>query len=152
MKAPITSGWLRGVGFLLLILGFGWLTASVLLRNYNPLRWGGPDIGGGALVLLAGVAVVAGLVLVVVDIPLHRRDRGSRLPVMTWIAAFVSVLLAATFVEVLVLKPGDPSAGLNGQVGVTVSASGWPRAGAGDLPRIHPGRPHRRPESGVGPE
>lgn len=43
-----------------------------------PQQWGGPNIGGGLLQLLAYVGVVAGLVLLAVAVATKRRSRPTR--------------------------------------------------------------------------
>ncbi|WP_175442380.1 hypothetical protein [Humibacillus sp. DSM 29435] len=123
-----SRGRARFGGFLLLLVGLGWLIADRLLRGYFPLAWGGPNIGGGALLVLAIVAAASGAVLVALNF--RRRegsDRGARLPgVGSWIGLALGGALAVGWVVVSVVEPADPDAGLNGQVGVTVSATGSP--------------------------
>jgi len=127
-----TDRWRRRAcsgGFLLLIAGLGWLVADRLLRGYFPLTWGGPNIGGGALVVVALLAAVAGAVLVGLNTSRREwgRRRSPRLAVGSWIGFAVTGALAVGMVVVLVVKPtDDPAAGVNGQVGVTVSATGSP--------------------------
>lgn len=121
-----SRGRARFGGFLLLIVGLGWLIADRLLRGYFPLAWGGPNIGGGALLVLAIVAAASGAVLVALNF--RRREgsgRGARLPgVGSWIGLALGGALAVGWVVVSVVEPADPDAGLNGRVGVTVSATG----------------------------
>ena len=124
VKATDRRNWTLIGGFLLIVLGLAWIIVDRLLRNYFPLQWDGPNIGGGALFLLAcvfvltGCAVVAGVLIGGV--------RGSRWKASLWVGATISVLLAAGLVVVLVVRPRDSTAGLNGWVGVTVSATGSP--------------------------
>jgi hypothetical protein len=108
------------VGTVLAVLGLAWITIFRLLVGYDPLHWGGPNIGGGALFALAVAAAATGVVLLAAGWgglwPEHRR------PLLA--SAVVVTVLAATAGTVLVVRPGDPSAGLSGSVAVRYSETG----------------------------
>lgn len=117
------------VGATLVALGVTWLITDRVLLALLPLSWGGPNIGGGLLILLALVVAATGVVLLVLGgVALIRsRPRPARAPVVVPVvldAGLVLVLLVAW----LVLPDGTGTdgrlAGINGQVGISVDADG----------------------------
>lgn len=117
------------VGASLVALGVTWLITDRVLLALLPLSWGGPNIGGGLLILLALVVTATGVVLLVLGgIVLFRsRPRPAHAPVLIPVvfdAALVLILTVASFV-----LPDDTGtdgrlAGINGQVGVSVDDDG----------------------------
>ena len=133
-----TARWAWFIGNVLVAGGITWLIIDRALALRYPLRWGGPNIGGGALVLLAFLAIAAGavtLATVVVGRLAARQDGPQQVPGRgaaqgaafgrrTWIApVLVNVVLAAGLATV-VARSGDE--GPVGAVGVTVTKSGSP--------------------------
>jgi hypothetical protein len=110
-------------------LGLLWLSFDWIARTVFPLSWGGPNIGGGGLILLALLMIVAGLVLSLVALPSLRASQPRRSIVLGPVAVVAVLLLVV--IAVRVALPGDigadgRSAGINGQVGISVDATGAP--------------------------
>ncbi|MBF5080951.1 hypothetical protein [Quadrisphaera sp. INWT6] len=125
----MTRAWWTGAA--LLALGLSWQITDQVLRTLYPLSWGGPNIGGGLIYLVAQVIAVAGLITMVVTAARlgARRVRfgtGTFLvPVLVTGTLFVGLLAVNT------LLPGDTGpdggpAGINGQVGLAADATGSP--------------------------
>lgn len=117
------------IGAALVALGLTWLITDRVLRALLPLNWGGPNIGGGFLILVALVIAATGVVLLVLGglVLLRSRPRPTRAPVLVPVgldAALVLILILVSFV-----LPDDTGtdgrlAGINGQVGISVDADG----------------------------
>lgn len=141
-----------------IVLGLSWLiTDRVLTRRY-PLRWGGPNIGGGFLILLALGLIVAGLVTLISRA--RSRSAGpSRLRpprrLRLTIDAFDLLVLLALIVVVVTGVAGD-GGGVVGQVGLSVDADGAPVLrleicrGSIDTIRLYGPNRGRRPNEVVG--
>lgn len=54
------------------------LAANDGAREIFPRQWGGPNIGGGVLVLLAAVVGMVGFVLLLAGVAIKHRERRSR--------------------------------------------------------------------------
>lgn len=54
-------------GSIALGAGVAWLLVDRILLLAYPLRWGGPNIGGGGLSVLAQLAVVSGFAMLISD-------------------------------------------------------------------------------------
>ncbi|TKV61012.1 hypothetical protein FDO65_05010 [Nakamurella flava] len=57
------AGAFRIGGVVLVVVGLCWMVVDPLLRKFQPLRWGGPNIGGGFLLIAANATVTAGAVV-----------------------------------------------------------------------------------------
>ncbi|WP_041795554.1 hypothetical protein [Modestobacter italicus] len=116
------------IGASLLAVGLGWCITDWVLRTLYPLSWGGPNIGGGGLLLIAvGAAITGAVMLMTSGRALLSRPKSWVL----WAPVAVDAALLVGLVAVRVLLPGDTGpdgglAGINGQVGVTVDATGAP--------------------------
>ena len=86
-------------GGALTVLGLAVVIGNRILLVAEPDRWGGPNIGGGALLLLAVAAVIAGAVFVIVG---FGYARGLPAPPRV-LVAFAAVGLVITYV----LTAGD---------------------------------------------
>lgn len=119
-------GQLRSGGSLL------WVGINSALVHLYPLSWGGPDIGGGALLLLAYFLIGAGLLLALSAVrvlwssPKDGTGTGRRRLTGRWVPAVVTVLAAAACAVVLIDPPGPGGSGIVGKTGVTVDANGDP--------------------------
>jgi len=118
-------------GASLLAVGLGWCITDWVLRTLFPLSWGGPNIGGGGLLLLAIVAAIAGTVMLVTSGRGLLAQSAHRKAGWLWVPVSVNAALLVGLVAVRTLLPGDTGpdgglAGINGQVGVTVDAAGAP--------------------------
>lgn len=137
------------IGNALVAVGLAWLIVDRVLSSRYPQSWGGPNIGGGGLLLISLLAIVAGVVTLVLSgveglrarhagttnskgpgglrytespsrPPLSYRSRRLAPPALTCV-------LIAGYVAALVGLPGDSgNAGVNGSVGLSVDASGSP--------------------------
>ncbi len=65
---------------LTLALGATWIVVDRILTAQYPEKWGGPNIGGGALLLLAYALVVTGLGLLAAAALGQRRRRHAQSP------------------------------------------------------------------------
>jgi len=119
-------------GAALVALGLAWLITDWVLRTVFPLSWGGPNIGGGGLFLLALVVAVVGAVLMGVRaLPVLRSSRPRPRRGLVLAPVAVDAVLLIALVAVRVVLPGDTgpdgrSAGVNGQVAVSADATGAP--------------------------
>lgn len=117
-------------GHVMLAVGLGWWALDWVLQSLLPLQWGGPNIGGGLLLLLAqalallgaGLAVLMGLAL------LSTRRLWRRRLVAPLV---VNAVLAVALIVVKSVLPGDVGyngwqAGIVGDTGVTVNEAGQP--------------------------
>lgn len=55
-----TSGVVVVMGILVTVLALVWLIIDVLLAGHFPLRWGGPNIGRGLIIVACYTLVAAG--------------------------------------------------------------------------------------------
>lgn len=119
------------LGNALFAVGLLWIATYRALRHAYPLTWGGPDIGGGALLLLAYVCTATGLGLVlsafnVLRSSAHNKTSTRRWLVGRWVPSAVTVLALIACTAVLVDPPGPGGNGIVGKTGVTVDAKGNP--------------------------
>lgn len=123
--------WIWGHTFL--AAGLLWVACSKALASVYPLSWGGPNIGGGFVSLLAYFAIVLGVSRIISELIAARRRRAGSYPAnltsRRWRAAWwwpVGVSAAAAVVcgAVLIAPPGPGGSGRVGAVGVTVSSDG----------------------------
>ena len=117
-----TWAWVRGHAPI--AVGMVWLVTDRVLRLSHPLVWGGPNIGGGALVLLSYGAVLAGLSL----LPAQGGPgpRGRRAQPVRHAAAVANGVLAALYVALVLLPDAPGVPGVDGRTGVSVTAAGSP--------------------------
>ncbi|TNM59559.1 hypothetical protein FHN55_20500 [Streptomyces sp. NP160] len=113
-------------GHVLLAVGLGWWLVDEVLTTALPGAWGGPNIGGGLLLLLA--TAVGGLGLVAVLLSGAGLDR--RRP-RWWLPVAANAALALVVVAARIVLPGDSGpggwdSGLNGVTGVAVDDTGSP--------------------------
>lgn len=123
------KAWWTGAS--LLAVGLGWWITDRVLTTLFPLSWGGPNIGGGLLLLVAAAVAVLGAVMLVVSGRALLAQPSRRKLRLLWAPVAVDAALLFGLVAVRVLLPGDTGpdggpAGINGQVGVTVDAAGAP--------------------------
>lgn len=117
-------------GHVMLAVGLGWWAIDWVLQSLLPLQWGGPNIGGGLLLLLAqalallgaGLAVLMGIALLSTRSLWRRRFA---------VPLVVNAVLAVALVVVKSVLPGDVGyndwlAGIVGDTGVTVDGAGQP--------------------------
>lgn len=117
-----------------------WLLVDRILLSVYPLSWGGPNIGGGALSLLAQLAVVSGVAMLTSDRAGIRQSTSPRgipaadgrvgpepgRPVRV-VTLLVDGALVVALIVVCFATPGDArNAGINGAIGLTRSADGTP--------------------------
>lgn len=125
------------------VIALLWLIVDQVLRGYLPLRWGGPNIGGGFLVGICYVALLVGVVRLALDRGLWTRRWSGWM----WTSGAVIVVLFAGFLFVRIVQPRDTDAGLVGRVGVTVTARGEPVLALlvcrGSIDRVEIVGPHR---------
>lgn len=119
------------LGNALLVPGLLWVGIYSALKHLYPLSWGGPDIGGGALLLLAYVLVAAGVLLALSAVRVLRRSRDGRTRtgrwvVGRWVPAVLTLLATAVCAVLLIAPPGPGGSGIVGKTGVTVGAAGQP--------------------------
>lgn len=118
-------------GAALLAAGLGWWVVDRVLTTLFPLSWGGPNIGGGFLLLVAAAVGVTGAILLLVSgsALLARRPRPQARALAVPLALDAALLVALVAVRALLpgdAGPGGGVAGVDGQVGVTVDTSGAP--------------------------
>ena len=118
------------VGNAFLVVGLLWVGVNRALIHLYPLSWGGPNIGGGALLLLASAMSVAGLVLALSALPILWRspDDGTsgHGNISRWLPATLTIAAAAACGALLIAPPGPGGSGIVGATGVTVGANGAP--------------------------
>jgi hypothetical protein len=113
-------------GHVLLAVGLGWWLVDAVLTTLLPGAWGGPNIGGGLLLLLAAAVGVLGLVGVLLSGAGVDRRRPH-----WWAPVAANAVLALLVVGARLVLPGDGGPGgwdhgLNGVTGVTVDDAGSP--------------------------
>lgn len=113
------------LGNALVAAGLMWVAVYRALRGLYPLNWGGPNIGAGFTVLVAYAAVLAGVILLLIDLTDTRtvrpdRPRRPRTPPVLAAVAAVAVL------AMVIAPPGPGGSGTVGDLGVTVDAAGDP--------------------------
>lgn len=129
------SGMMRRwiLGNVLFAVGLLWIGSYRALRHIYPLTWGGPNIGGGALLLLAYVCTATGLGLALSALNVFRSSRHDQPPstrrrwsIGRWVPAAVTMLALVACTAVLIDPPGPGGSGIVGKTGVTVDANGNP--------------------------
>lgn len=115
---------LRGIAVVVVIVALLWLITDRLLVGFLPLRWGGPNIGGGMLILLCYAAIIGGFMGFAATGGLAVRRWTAR----TWAVATLITVLLAGYLGVVIVQPRDEEAGIVGRTGVTVDAQGEPIA------------------------
>ena len=97
-------------GATLVALGLAWLIADQVLQALFPLSWGGPNIGGGLIILIAMAAAVAGLLMLLRAGPnlAQHQPRPSRLLVLAPLAVDGALVLALVAVRVVLSGDAGP--------------------------------------------
>lgn len=119
--------WIVGNG--LITVGLVWVAVNRALVGLFPLSWGGPNIGGGFIVLLAYAAIVAGIVVILTALSDDRAARqGAPVdrPRLSRTAGAMSLAAAVAAVAMIVSPPGPGGSGTVGTMGVTVDSTGAP--------------------------
>ena len=89
-------------GGVLMLLGFGWIAANRILVTSYPAKWGGPNFGAGALLLLATGAIVTGVVLLATSY--RDADKSERVVTLAAVGLAIGVVVLA-----YALTAGDPT-------------------------------------------
>lgn len=145
-RSPRAQKWIRWVAIAVMVIALQWLIVDRLLAGYFPLRWGGPNIGGGMLILLCYAALIGGVIALWASDGLHPRTWS------TWsrAAAVAVVVLMVGYIAVLVIEPRDVDAGRIGRLGVTVTDQGAPilvmAICRGSIDRVRVVGPNRSPK------
>ncbi|GAA2014268.1 hypothetical protein JL107_13820 [Nakamurella flavida] len=121
----------RAVGHVLVGVGLGWVVVDRVLRRVVPAQWGGPNIGGGFILLVSSAAVAIGAVLVAAALVdgLVRRRTGLRVPARSrrpWLPWWVNGLLLAAVLLGPTILPVRANAATGGQLRTTGDAAGAP--------------------------
>lgn len=120
------------VGNAVLAVGLLWVGINSALVHLYPLSWGGPNIGGGGLLLLAHVLSGAGLLLALsaVRVLWTSADDWTRSRLRwlmgRWVPAVATGLAAVVCAVMSIAPPGPGGSGIVGKTGVTVDANGEP--------------------------
>lgn len=114
------------LGNALIAAGLAWVAAYGALRGWYPLNWGGPNIGAGFTVVVAYAAVLAGVILLIIDLTGTRSGRPDRARRRPRTPPVLAALAAVAAVAMFVAPPGPGGSGIVGDLGVTVDAAGEP--------------------------
>ncbi|TKV61011.1 cell division protein CrgA [Nakamurella flava] len=145
-RSPRAQRWIRWVAVAVMVVGLLWLIVDRLLAGYYPLRWGGPNIGGGLLILLCYAALIGGVTALWASDGLHPRTWST----WSWGAAVMVVVLLIGYIAVRIIQPRDEDAGRIGRMGVTVTTQGEPilvmMVCRGSIDRVRVVGPNRTPQ------